>query len=162
MSEDAKADDAAKKPETTETTAAVAEEKKESVELSPKLEEVLKTIEQLTALELSELVKGIEDKFGVQAAAPMAMGAVMPGAGAAGGGEAAAEEKTSFDIVLTEVGGNKISVIKEVRAATSLGLKEAKDLVEGAPKPVKEGATKEEADELKAKLEAVGAKVEIK
>ena len=162
MSEDAKADDAAKKPEETETAAAVAEEKKESVELSPKLEEVLKTIEQLTALELSELVKGIEDKFGVQAAAPMAMGAVMPGAGAAGGGDAAAEEKTSFDVVLTEVGANKISVIKEVRAATSLGLKEAKDLVEGAPKPVKEGATKEEADELKTKLEAVGAKVEIK
>ena len=86
MSEDAKADDAAKKPETTDTAAAVAEEKKDSVELSPKLEEVLKTIEQLTALELSELVKGIEDKFGVQAVAPMAMGAVMPGAGAAGGG----------------------------------------------------------------------------
>jgi len=137
------------------------EEKKESVELSPKLEEVLKTIEQLTALELSELVKGIEDKFGVQAIAPVAMGAVA-GAGAAAGGEAAAEEKTSFDVVLTEVGANKISVIKEVRAATSLGLKEAKDLVESAPKPVKEGATKEEADELKTKLEAVGAKVEIK
>jgi len=137
-------------------------EKKESVKLSPKLEEVLKTIEQLTALELSELVKGIEDKFGVQAAAPMMMGAMMPGAGAAAGGETAAEEKTSFDVVLTEVGPNKISVIKEVRAATSLGLKEAKDLVEGAPKPVKEGATKEEADGLKAKLEAAGAKVEIK
>jgi len=161
MSEDAKADDAAKKPEATETAAGVAEEKKESVELSPKLEEVLKTIEQLTALELSELVKGIEDKFGVQAVAPVAMGAVA-GAGAAGGDEAAAEEKTSFDVVLTEVGANKISVIKEVRAATSLGLKEAKDLVESAPKPVKEGATKEEADELKGKLEAVGAKVEIK
>ena len=161
MSEDAKADDTAKKPEATETAAAVAEEKKDSVELSPKLEEVLKTIEQLTALELSELVKGIEDKFGVQAVAPMAMGAVMPGAGAAAG-DAAAEEKTSFDVVLTEIGDSKISVIKEVRAATSLGLKEAKDLVESAPKPVKEGATKEEADELKAKLEAAGAKVEIK
>jgi len=138
------------------------EEKKESVKLSPKLEEVLKTIEQLTALELSELVKGIEDKFGVQAAAPVAMGAVAPGAGAAGGEAAAAEEKTSFDVVLTEVGANKISVIKEVRAATSLGLKEAKDLVEAAPKPVKEGATKEEAEELKKKLETAGAKVEIK
>ena len=146
----------------SEDSAVEKEEKKESVELSPKLEEVLKTIEQLTALELSELVKGIEDKFGVQAVAPMAMGAVMPGVGAAGGGEAATEEKTSFDVVLTEVGANKISVIKEVRAATSLGLKEAKDLVESAPKPVKEGATKEEADELKGKLEAVGAKVEIK
>jgi len=139
------------------------EKEKESVELSPKLEEVLRTIEQLTALELSELVKGIEDKFGVQAVAPMAMGAVMPGAGAgAGGGEADAEEKTSFSVVLTEVGANKISVIKEVRAATSLGLKEAKDLVESAPKPIKEDATKEEAEELKKKLEAVGAKVEIK
>lgn len=138
------------------------EEKKESVELSGKLEEVVKTIEQLTALELSELVKGLEDKFGIQAAAPMVMGAMMPGAaGAAGGGEAA-EEKTSFDVVLAEVGPNKISVIKEVRAATSLGLKEAKDLVESAPKAVKESATKEEAEELKKKLEAVGAKVELK
>ena len=146
----------------SEDTAVEKEEKKESVELSPKLGEVVKTIEQLTALELSELVKGLEDKFGIQAAAPMAMGAMMPGAGTAAGGEAAAEEKTSFDVVLTEVGGNKISVIKEVRAATSLGLKEAKDLVESAPKPVKEGATKEEAEELKKKLEAVGAKAEVK
>ena len=140
-----------------------AVEKKESVELSPKLEEVVKTIEKLTALELSELVKGLEDKFGIQAAAPMTMGAMMPGAaGAAAGGEAAAEEKTTFDVVLAEVGPNKISVIKEVRAATSLGLKEAKDLVESAPKAVKEGATKEEAEELKKKLEAAGAKVELK
>ena len=139
------------------------EEKKESVTLSPKLEEVAKTIEQLTALELSELVKGLEDKFGIQAAAPMAMGAMMPGmAGAAGGDAAAAEEKTTFDVVLADVGANKISVIKEVRAATSLGLKEAKDLVESAPKAVKEGATKEEAEELKKKLEAAGAKVELK
>jgi len=146
----------------SEDTAVEKDEKKENVTLSPKLEEVAKTIEQLTALELSELVKGLEDKFGIQAAAPVAMGAVMPGAGAAAGGEAAAEEKTSFDVILAEVGGNKISVIKEVRAATSLGLKEAKDLVEGAPKPVKEGATKEEAEELKTKLEAAGAKVELK
>ena len=146
----------------SEDTAVEKEEKKESVALSSKLEDVVKTIEKLTALELSELVKGLEDKFGIQAAAPMAMGAMMPGAGAAAGGEAAAEEKTSFDVILAEVGGNKISVIKEVRAATSLGLKEAKDLVEGAPKPVKEGATKEEAEELKTKLEAVGAKVELK
>ncbi|MCK5178182.1 MAG: 50S ribosomal protein L7/L12 [Candidatus Omnitrophica bacterium] len=145
-----------------DTAVEKTEEKKESVELSGKLEEVVKTIEQLTALELSELVKGLEDKFGIQAAAPMAMGAMMPGAaGAAGGGEAA-EEKTSFDVVLAEVGPNKISVIKEVRAATSLGLKEAKDLVESAPKAVKESATKEEAEELKKKLEAAGAKVELK
>jgi large subunit ribosomal protein L7/L12 len=147
----------------SEDTAVAKDEKKEGVQLSPKLEEVLKTIEQLTALELSELVKGIEDKFGIQAAAPMAMGAFVPGAGpAAGGVAAAAEEKTTFDVILAEVGPNKISVIKEVRAATSLGLKEAKDLVEGAPKPVKEGATKEEAEELKKKLEAAGAKVELK
>ena len=137
------------------------EEKKKSVELSSKLEGVVKTIEQLTALELSELVKGLEDKFGIQAAAPMAMGAMMPGVAGAAAGEAA-EEKTTFDVVLAEMGANKISVIKEVRAATSLGLKEAKDLVEGAPKVVKEGATKEEAEELKKKLEAAGAKVELK
>ena len=135
-------------------------EKKASIELSPKLGDVLKTIEQLTALELSELVKGIEDRFGVQAAAPMVMGAMMPAAAA--GGQAAVEEKTEFDVILAEVGGNKIAVIKEVRAATSLGLKEAKDLVESAPKPVKQGATKEEAEELKKKLEAAGAKVELK
>ena len=145
-----------------DTVVEKTEEKKESVELSGKLEEVVKTIEQLTALELSELVKGLEDKFGIQAAAPMAMGAMMPGAAGAAGGDAVVEEKTSFDVVLTDMGANKISVIKEVRAATSLGLKEAKDLVESAPKSVKEGATKEEAEELKKKLEAVGAKVELK
>ena len=145
-----------------DTAVEKTEEKKESVELSPKLEEVVKTIEQLTALELSELVKGLEDKFGIQAAAPMAMGAMMPGAAGAAAGDAAAEEKTSFDVVLADVGANKISVIKEVRAATSLGLKEAKDLVESAPKAVKEGATKDEAEELKKKLEAAGAKVELK
>ncbi len=137
------------------------EEKKQSVELSPKLEELIKQIEGLTALELSDLVKGIEDKFGIQAAAPMMAGPMMVG-GAAGGGAAPAEEKTSFDVVLAEVGGNKIGVIKEVRAATNLGLKEAKDLVESAPKAIKEGATKEEAEELKKKLEAAGAKIELK
>ena len=137
---------------------AVAEKK----ELSPKLDGVIKTIEGLTALELSELVKGLEDKFGIKAAAPMAMG-MMPMAGAAGGGAAApAEEKTTFDVVLAESGANKIAVIKEVRAATNLGLKEAKDLVEGAPKTVKEGVSKEEAEELKKKLEAAGAKVQLK
>ncbi len=136
----------------------VEEEKKE---LSPKLEEVLKTIEGLTALEISELVKGLEDKFGIQAAAPMAAGMMMPGAGA-GAGAAEEEEKTEFDVVLTEVGATKIAVIKEVRAATNLGLKEAKDLVESAPKSVKEGISKEEAEELKKKLEAAGAKAELK
>lgn len=137
------------------------EEKKESKALSPKLEEVAKKIEELTALELSDLVKGLEDRFGIQAAAPMAVGAVMAGAPAAGGG-APAEEKTSFDVILKEIGSNKIAVIKEVRAATSLGLKEAKDLVEAAPKAIKEGATKEEAEELKKKLTEAGAVIELK
>ena len=137
------------------------EEKTEKKELSPKLEEIVKSIEGLTALELSDLVKSLEDKFGIQAAAPMMAGAMMPGAPAAGGA-APAEEKTTFDVVLAEIGSNKIAVIKEVRAATSLGLKEAKDLVEAAPKPVKEGATKEEAEELQKKLTAAGAKVELK
>ncbi|MFC1510707.1 50S ribosomal protein L7/L12 [Candidatus Omnitrophota bacterium] len=135
-------------------------ENAESKELSPKLAEVAKTIEGLTALELSELVKGLEDKFGIQAAAPMAAGMMMPAAG--GGAAAVEEEKTEFDVVLTDVGATKIAVIKEVRAATSLGLKEAKDLVESAPKAVKEAISKEDAEELKKKLEAAGAKVEIK
>ena len=129
--------------------------------LSPKLEELAKTIEGLTALELSELVKGLEDRLGIQAAAPMAAGMMMPAAGGAAAA-AAVEEKTTFDVILKDAGANKIAVIKEVRAATSLGLKEAKDLVEGAPKTVKEAAPKEEAEELKKKLEAAGAKVELK
>lgn len=142
----------------SENTVTEKETQKES-RLSPKLEEVIKAIEGLTALELSELVKGLENKFGIQAAAPMAAGAVMAGAAPAA---AAQEEKTAFDVILAEAGGNKIAVIKEVRAATNLGLKEAKDLVEAAPKPVKQGVPKDEAQELKKKLEAVGAKVELK
>lgn len=134
----------------------------EKVKLSPKLEEVAKQIEGLTALELSDLVKGLEDRLGIQAAAPMPAGMMMAAAGAGGGAAAPAEEKTTFDVVLTEAGANKINVIKEVRAATNLGLKEAKDLVEAAPKAVKEGATKEEAEDLKKKLEAAGAKVTLK
>lgn len=127
---------------------------------SEKLEEMIKTIEGLTVLELSELVKALEDKFGVQANMPMMM---APAAGgAAAGGAAPAEEKTSFNVVLTAAGGNKISVIKEVRTITNLGLKEAKDLVDGAPKTVKEGVNKEEAEEMKKKLEAAGATVELK
>ncbi|HLF17473.1 MAG TPA: 50S ribosomal protein L7/L12 [Candidatus Omnitrophota bacterium] len=138
-----------------------ATEKKEKVELSSKLEQVAKTIEGLTALELAELVKGLEDRLGITAAAPMAMGVAMPGA--AGGAPAAAvEQKETFDVVLANAGANKIAVIKEVRAATNLGLKEAKDLVESAPKTIKEAAAKEEAEELKKKLEAAGAKVELK
>ena len=111
--------------------------------LAPKLEEVAKTIEKLTALELAELVKGLEDRFGIKAAAPMAAGMMMAGP-AAGGVAAAAEEKTEFTVVLKDAGANKIAVIKEVRAVTNLGLKEAKDLVEGAPKPIKEGVAKAE------------------
>ena len=121
-------------------------------------EEFIKAIEGMSVLELSELVKGLETRFGVTAAAPVAV-AAAPTAGAA----AAAEEKTSFDVILASAAADKkIQVIKVVRELTSLGLKEAKDLVEGAPKPVKAGATKEEADTMKKKLEESGAKVEIK
>ncbi len=114
----------------------------------------------LTVLEAADLAKKLEEKWGVTAAAPVAM--AMPAGGGAAGAAPAAEAKTAFDVVLKEAGANKINVIKEVRAVTSLGLKEAKDLVEGAPKTVKEGATKEEAEEIKKKLEAAGAKVELK
>ena len=121
-------------------------------------EEFIKAIESMSVLELSELVKGLETRFGVTAAAPVAV-AAAPTAGAA----AAAEEKTSFDVILASAAADKkIQVIKVVRELTSLGLKEAKDLVEGAPKPVKTGANKEEADTMKKKLEESGAKVEIK
>jgi large subunit ribosomal protein L7/L12 len=122
--------------------------------------QIIETLEGLTVLELNELVKALEDKWGVSAAAPVAVG----GAVAGGGGAAAAveEEKTEFDVVLTEVGANKIQVIKAVRELTSLGLKEAKDLVEAAPKSVKEGVSKEDAAAAKAKLEDAGAKVEVK
>jgi len=126
------------------------------------LEELIKSIESMTVLELSDLVKALEEKFGVKANMPM-MAAPMAGAGAAGGaGAAAAEEKSTFTVVLASAGANKIAVIKEVRTMTNLGLKEAKDLVDAAPKPVKEGATKEEAEDMKKKLEAAGATVELK
>ena len=121
-------------------------------------EDVIEFIANMSVLELSELIKELEEKFGVSAAAPVAV-AAAPGAA---GGEAAAEEKTEFDAILTAVGDKKINVIKEVRAITGLGLKEAKDLVEGAPKAVKEGASKDEAEEIKKKLEEVGATVELK
>lgn len=127
--------------------------------MAANLEELSKQIEGLTLIEAADLVKILEDRLGIQAAAPVAM-AAMPAAG--GAAAAPAEEKTAFDVVLTDGGANKIAVIKEVRAATNLGLKEAKDLVEGAPKTVKEGASKEEAEELKKKLEAAGAKVTLK
>jgi len=122
-------------------------------------EDVVSFIENMSVLELSQLVKDLENKFGVSAAAPVAM-AAMPGAGAAAG--PAAEAKTEFTVVLAAAGDKKINVIKEVRAITGLGLKEAKDLVEGAPKPLKEGVSKADAEEIKKKLEAEGAKVEIK
>ena len=126
------------------------------------VDDVLESIESWTVLDLNKLVKGIEDKFGVSAAA-MAPVAVAGGAGGAAGAAApAAEEKATFDVILAEVGANKIQVIKELRAVTTLGLKEAKDLVDSAPKPVKAGASKEEAQNIKQKLEAVGAKVELK
>jgi large subunit ribosomal protein L7/L12 len=120
-------------------------------------EDLISAIESMTVLELSNLVKELEQKFGVSAAAPMAF-AAAPGAG----GAAAAEEKTEFTVVLSAAGDKKIEVIKEVRAITGLGLKEAKDLVEGAPKTVKDGVAKKDAEEMKKKLEAVGAKVDIK
>ncbi len=123
------------------------------------IEKIAEDLSSLTVLEAAELSKLLEEKWGVSAAAPVAVAAAAPGAD---GGEAAAEEKTSFEVVLAAIGEKKINVIKEVRAITGLGLKEAKDLVEGAPKTVKEDATKEEADEIKAKLEEAGATVELK
>ena len=122
-------------------------------------EEILDSISSMTVLELSELLKDFEEKFGVTAAAPVAV-ATAPGAG--GGDAAAEEEQTEFDVVLTEAGGQKIAVIKEVRSLTSLGLKEAKDLVESAPKAVIEKANKEDAEKAKAALEGAGATVELK
>jgi large subunit ribosomal protein L7/L12 len=124
------------------------------------VEQVKDFIKNMTLLDAAKLVKALEDELGVSAAAPVAM-AAMPGAAAAGAA-AAVEEQTEFTVMLTEVGADKIKVIKVVREVTSLGLKEAKDLVEGAPKPVKEGVAKDEAASIKKKLEEVGAKVELK
>ena len=123
-------------------------------------DEMIKAIEEMTVLELSELVKALEEKFGVSAAAPVAMPVMaMPGAGAAA---AAEEEKTEFDVIYKAPGANKINVIKVVREITGLGLKEAKELVDNPPKPVKEGVAKEEAEEIKKKLVEAGAEVEVK
>ena len=129
--------------------------------MSEKVQSIIESIKGLSLLEASELVKGLEETFGVSAAAASVAVAAAP---AAGGGAAAApaEEKTEFNVVLTAVGGNKIGVIKVVREVTSLGLKEAKDLVEGAPKPVKEGVSKDEAENIKKKFTEAGATVEIK
>jgi large subunit ribosomal protein L7/L12 len=124
-------------------------------------QQVVDYIKGISVLELSKLVKALEEELGVSAAAAVPMAMPMAG-GAAGGGAAAAEEKTEFTVMLTDVGGNKINVIKVVREVTSLGLKEAKDLVESAPKPIKEGVNKDEAAAIKKKFEEAGAKVEIK
>jgi large subunit ribosomal protein L7/L12 len=126
------------------------------------VEDVLDSIDSWTVLDLNKLVKGIEEKYGVSAAAPAVMAVGGPAAGAAGAAAKPAEEKTEFTVVLAGVGEKKIHVIKEVRAITGLGLKEAKDLVDGAPKPVKEGISKSEAEEIKKKLEQAGATVELK
>ncbi|UCD65717.1 MAG: 50S ribosomal protein L7/L12 [Deltaproteobacteria bacterium] len=123
-------------------------------------DDVVEFISGMSVLELSEFIKELEEKFGVSAAAPVAVAAA--GAAPADAGAGPAEEKTEFDVVLAGAGDQKIKVIKEIRAITSLGLKEAKELVESAPQPVKEGVTKEEADEIKEKIEAVGGSVEIK
>ena len=126
-------------------------------------EEIVSLIKGMTVLELSELVKALEAEFGVSAAVPMAVaGPAAAGGAAAAAGGAAAEEQTEFNVILKEIGENKIAVIKAVREVTTLGLKEAKDLVEGAPKPVKEGVNKDEAANIKKKLEEAGAKVEVK
>jgi large subunit ribosomal protein L7/L12 len=145
---------------------AKAEEKKEAVEKpkpakaekrSPVIDDIMATVKKMTVLELSQLVRAMEEEFGVTAAAPVA----APAAGGGGAAPAAAEEKTEFNVILKTVGANKISVIKTVRELTTLGLKESKDLVEGAPKPVKEGVNKDEAAAAKKKLEEAGATAEI-
>ena len=132
----------------------------EKVAVDAKMEEFISYIENLTVLEVSKLVKALEERLGVSAAAPVAAVAAAPAAG--GAAAPAEEEKTEFDVILADGGANKIAVIKEVRGITGLGLKEAKDLVTEAPKPVKTGVSKDEANEIKKKLEEAGAKVEVK
>ncbi len=143
-----------------ETKKEAKQEKKEEVKLSKKAEEIVTSVEKLTVLELSNLVKALEDKFGVSAQAMQVAAVGAPAA--AGASAAAAEEKSTFDIILASIGDKKIQVIKEIRVITKLGLKEAKDLVDQAPKTVKEGVSKEEAEEIKKQLEAQGATAEIK
>ena len=128
--------------------------------MSEKVEQLIEQVKELTVLELSEVVKALEEEFGVSAAAPAAVAAATAAGGAAPA--AAAEEKTDFDVILAEAGQEKVKVIKVVKDITGLGLKDAKAVVDGAPKAVKEGASKEEAEEIKAKLEEVGATVEVK
>ena len=130
----------------------------EEIKLDAKMEEIVKAVENMTVLELSQLVMGLEQRLGVTASAPMGLMAAAP----AGAPAAAAAEKTEFNVILAAAGGNKIGVIKEIRGITGLGLKESKDLVEGAPKSVKEGVSKDEAAKIKELLEKAGATVEIK
>lgn len=139
---------------------AAVKEAESTLALNEKQKRIADELDSLSVLELAGLVKYLEQKYGVSAQATVAVAAPAGGGAAAGG--AAAEEKTAFDVILANAGAQKIQVIKEIRGITSLGLKEAKDLVEGAPKPVKQGVTKEEADKIKQVLEAAGAKVEIK
>ncbi|MCD6094108.1 MAG: 50S ribosomal protein L7/L12 [Candidatus Omnitrophica bacterium] len=149
-----------KKKEEDKERKPISQEKKEEASLSQKLKDVVGAIEKMTLIELSELVKTLEEKFGVSAAAPVV---AAPGVTSVASKESTKdEEKSSFEVVLTAVGDKKIQVIKEIRAVTTLGLKEAKDLVEQAPQTVKKDVNKEEAEEIKKKLEAVGAKVEVK
>jgi large subunit ribosomal protein L7/L12 len=161
--EAAKPEAAEQKPEASEaaTETATADDKPK-VQLSEKMEGIIKNIEEMSVLELSELVKALEDKFGVSAAAPVAAMAIPGAAGAAGAAGGAEEEKSVFSVVLADVGANKINVIKEIRALTNLGLKEAKDLVEAAPKEIKGDLPKDEAEKMKKQMEEVGAKIELK
>ncbi|MFH0764676.1 MAG: 50S ribosomal protein L7/L12 [Candidatus Omnitrophota bacterium] len=129
--------------------------------MTDKMKSVMETVEKMTVMELADLVKALEEKFGVSAQAAVAVQSVG-GLGAGAGQAAAVEEKSTFTVVLVNAGSSKIQVIKELRTLTSLGLKEAKDLVDGAPKTIKEGATKDEADKIKKQLEAAGAKIELK
>ena len=131
-----------------------------NIEVSPEMEQFISYVEKLSVLELSKLVKALEDRLGVSAAAPVAVAAAPAAGGAAPA--AAAEEQTEFTVILADMGASKVNVIKEVRAITGLGLKEAKDLVESAPKPIKEGVSKDDAKKIKEQLEAAGAKVEVK
>ena len=135
---------------------------KEKVKVSPAIEEIMATIKNMKVLELAELVKALEAEFGVSAAAPVIAAASSATASAEAAAAAAGEEQTEFSVILTDIGANKINVIKAVREVTTLGLKESKDLVESAPKPVREGVSKEEAATIKEKLEAAGAKAEVK
>jgi len=136
-------------------------EEEATVELTPEQEQIVSAVENMKVIDVANLVKALEDRLGVKAATGGGMMMPMPGGGG-DSGDAAAEEKTEFDVILTAIGDKKIAVIKEVRAITGLGLKDAKELVDSAPKPVKEGVAQDEADEIKKKLEDAGASVELK